>query len=257
MKKLFYAFSALALLFASCSSDTDSSTDDSSSTGLLTKIVETYGDGSVETFTFTYSGNKIVKQALIIDGTITEETTYTYTGDLITEEKYYIDGNLDETITYEYDANSKLIGTTRHGEFVHEEDVLTYNANGTVSFVTTSGLETIATGTIYFDGNQPFKKVITREPGGEFEYTTTEVTTFDTKNNPLKNVTGFAKIEIGLPNYTEGYSGLLNNTMGYSVDSMAKESFTYTYNSGNYPLTGVYDDFGNDDYDSTLQFFYE
>ncbi|KGO84030.1 YD repeat-containing protein [Flavobacterium cauense R2A-7] len=257
MKKLIYAFSALTLLFASCSSDSDSSTDDTSSTGLLTKVVETYGDGSVETITFTYSGNKIVKNTLSIDGTITEETTYTYTGDLITEEKYYIDGNLDETITYEYDANSKLIGTTRHGEFVHEEDVLTYNANGTVSFVTTSGSETIATGTIYFNGNQPFKKVITREPGGEFEFTTTEVTTFDTKNNPFKNIIGFAKIEIGLPSYTEGYPGLLNNPMGYSEDSVEKESFTYTYNSGNYPVTEVYDDFGNDDNDFTAQYFYE
>ncbi|MGX7667000.1 hypothetical protein [Flavobacterium pedocola] len=256
MRKLIYAFSALALLFASCSSDSDSSSNDDSSNDLLTRVVETYGDGSEETIAFTYNGNKIVKYTLSIDGTITEETTFTYTGDLITQEKYYIDGNLDETITYEYDANSRLIGSNRNGEFIHEEDVFTYNTNGTVSFVTTSGTETIATGTIYLNGDQPYKKEITRDPGTMFEYSVVEVTTFDNKNNPFKNVTGFAKTEIALPNYTEGYFGTVNNITGYSEDGVTKQTFTNTYNSGNYPTSQTCDDLDNPDNDFTAQYFY-
>lgn len=253
MKKLIYAFSALALLFASCSSDSDSSTDDSSDTsGLLAKIVETYGDGSVETITFTYNGNKIVKHT----SDFGEETVYTYTGDLITEEKYYVDGNLDETILYEYDANQRVFKTTRNYEFGSEIDVLTYNANNTVSFVTTSGTETIAVGTIYLNGNQPYKKEITEYPGTGEEYSWVEETTFDSKNNPFKNVTGYSKLEIGTPSYTRGYYGVLNNALGYSMDNVVKETVTYTYNGDNYPVTEVCDDHDNNDFDSTSQYFY-
>ena len=104
MKKLLYLFSAVALLLTSCSSDDD---DSSSSGTLLTKIIETYDDGTIENITYTYNGNKIVKISSDLD--LRDETIYTYSGDLITKEEYFFDdgaGDTFEEVTeYEYDAN--------------------------------------------------------------------------------------------------------------------------------------------------------
>ena len=54
MKKLLTLVSAFALVFTSCSSDDSPSTPSTVGTK-LTQIIETYGDGSVETATITYT----------------------------------------------------------------------------------------------------------------------------------------------------------------------------------------------------------
>jgi len=251
MKKLLYLLSAVALMLTSCSSDDD--TQDTSGT-LLTKIVETYSDGTVENITFTYNGNKIVK--ISSDYSERDETIYTYTGDLITKEEYFFDDgagdSFNEVVEYEYDANQKLIKSTTTPESgAVEIDNFTYNSNGTVSFVTTSGGATIATGTIYFNGNQPYKKEIT-----ENTISRVEVDTFDDKVNPFVNITGYSKIIIGNPSNTLGYPGIVNNNLSTSKDGSIEYSSTYTYNSNNMPATEIYVDYNNSDYNSTSQYFY-
>ena len=255
MKKLLYLFSAIALTLASCSSEDDSN---NSSGTLLTKIIETYDDGTVETTDFEYNGNKIVSVSSDLD--LRDETIYTYTGDLITKEEYFFDDGIDsfeEVIDYEYDSNNRLIKSIRTDEYGDiETDNFTYNSNGTVSFTTTANSNTIASGTIYFNGNQPYKKEITENPGTGFEVSWVEESTFDNKVSPFANVTGFSKIVIGTPKYTRGYTGIVNNSLDFSIDDNLEERSTYTYNSNNMPATETYIDFNNSDYNSTAQYIY-
>lgn len=255
MKKLLYLFSAIALTLTSCSSDDDSN---NSSGTLLTKIIETYDDGTVETTDFEYNGNKIVSVSSDLD--LRDETIYTYIGDLITKEEYFFDDGIDsfeEVIDYEYDSNNRLIKSIRTDEYWDvETDNFTYNSNGTVSFTTTANSTTIASGIIYFNGNQPYKKEITENPGTAFEVSWVEESTFDLKVSPFANVTGFYKIIIGTPSYTRGYPGIAGNSLDFSIDNSLEESSTYTYNGNNMPATETYIDFNNSDNNSTSKYFY-
>ena len=105
MKKIILFVSAFALLVTSCSSD-DSDPEPAAPTGtLLTKIIETYDDGSVETSNITYNGNKIVSMITV---EYNEKTIFTYTGDLITKEEFFVDDIIDETFVYEYDTRNNL-----------------------------------------------------------------------------------------------------------------------------------------------------
>jgi hypothetical protein len=255
MKKLLYLFSAVALTLTSCSSDDDSN---NSSGTLLTKIIETYDDGTVETTDFEYNGNKIVSVSSDLD--LRDETIYTYTGDLITTEEYFFDDGIDsfeEVIDYEYDSNNRLIKSIRTDQYGDiETDNFTYNSNGTVSFTTTANSTTIASGIIYFNGNQPYKKEITENPGTAFEVSWVEESTFDLKVSPFANVTGFYKIIIGTPSYTRGYPGIAGNSLDFSIDNTLEERSTYTYNGNNMPASEINIDFDNGDNNSTLQYFY-
>ena len=94
MKKIGLAFSALLLILSSCSSSDSSSP---SSGTLLDKVIETYDDGTVETFNYIYNGNKIVR----ITTDFGQETVYTYAGDLIVKEEAYFDDILEISIQVE------------------------------------------------------------------------------------------------------------------------------------------------------------
>lgn len=256
-KALLFAMS-LALVFTSCSSDSSSS---SSTTGTkLTKIIETYDDGTIENTNFEYNGNKIVSISSDLD--LQDETFYTYTGDLITkEESFFDDGegySFSEVIDYEYDSNGRLIRSTRtdsSGTDVTVDD-FTYNANGTITFTTTENSVLDATGTIYFNGDQPFKKEVTRNIGTTWESVTVEENFFDDKVNPMNSIIGLSKIEIACPTYIWGYGGVSNNVIEVKIDNVTEWSAVYTYNSNNMPATDVYTEPSNPDYNSTAQYIY-
>ena len=248
MKKIGLAFSALLLILSSCSSSDSSSP---SSGTLLDKVIETYDDGTVETFNYIYNGNKIVR----ITTDFGQETVYTYAGDLIVKEEAYFDDMLEDETTFEYNASQKLIKSTRTNTSEVEVDNFTYNSNNTVSFITTSNGVIKTTGTIYFNGDQPFKKEMVVEPGTIFEIDQIEESTFDSKVNPLANVIGFSKINIATPNFREGYDGISNNVLVFKRDNVVRGSSTYTYNSNNMPASEVYDD-EQDEFDSSLQYIY-
>lgn len=248
MKKIGLAFSTLLLILSSCSSSDSSS---SSSGTLLEKVIETYDDGTVETINYIYNGNKIVR----ITSDFGEETVYTYAGDLIVKEESYFDDMLEDETTFEYNASQKLIKSTRTNASEVEVDNFTYNSNNTVSFITTSNSVVKATGTIYFNGDQPFKKEKLVDPGTIFEYDQIEESTFDNKVNPLANVLGFSKIILAYPNFRVGFDGISNNVLVFTIDNVVEGSSTYTYNSNNMPASEVYDD-QQDEYDSNIQYIY-
>ncbi|WP_445455448.1 hypothetical protein [Flavobacterium sp. HNIBRBA15423] len=261
MKKFLTVLSAITLVFTSCSSD-DSPSEETSSGSLLTKIVETYDDGTVETIEFEYNGNKIVRQTSDLD--VRDETIFTYTGDLITKEEYFFDDGegytMEEVISYEYDSNNRLIKSSRASTGLAEEDIFTYNSNSTISFTTTSTTTSpstiVATGIIYLNGDQPYKKTITEYPGTIWESSRVEENEFDDKVNPLINVVGLSKTLIACPKYIYGYDGVSNNNLNFKRDNVLEESSTYTYNNNNMPLTENYIDTSNSDYNSVSQYFY-
>ena len=229
----------------------------------MTKIIETYDDGTVETTTITYNGDKIVSYSSDLD--LRDEYIYTYTGDLITKEEYFFDSgdpseDLEEVTEYEYDTSGRLIKSTRtdndsFGTTITVDD-FTYNANGTVTFSTAVNSTLYATGTIYFNGNQPFKKEVTEDVGTLDEFSWVEETFFDDKVNPLNSVTGLSKTQIACPTYIRGYSGGLNNQIEVKIDNVTDWSTSYTYNSNNMPATDVYTEPSNPDYNSTAQYIY-
>lgn len=262
MKKLLTLVSAFALVFTSCSSDDSPSMP--STVGIkLTQMIETYDDGTVETITITYNGDKIVSSSSDLD--IQDETIFTYTGDLITKEEYFFDDGdplevFNEVTEYEYDTSGRLINSTRtendyYGTFITVDD-FTYNTNGTVTFTTTKNSGLYATGTIYFNGNQPYKKEVTEEVGTLDEFSWVEETFFDDKVNPLNSVIGLSKTQIACPTYIRGYPGALNNQIEVKIDNVTEWSTSYTYNSNDMPATDIYTDTSNSDYNSTSQYIY-
>jgi len=235
MKKIVLSLIALTVLSA-CSSSDDNNNNPDTTTPLVSKIVETYEDGFVETLLLTYNGTKIVKSNWNNGEEVTE---FTYTGDLITKEEYFFDGELEDVITYEYDTNQRLIKSTRVDSFGDIEiDLYTHNANGTISFVTETNDELSADGTIYFDSNgNPNKKEITNYFMG-FESTEIITVTYDNKNEPFKNVTGLDKISFALPNYS-AFEASLNNPLTINTNGVNNTTHTYTYNSNNFPATST------------------
>jgi len=249
MKKIFLGLIALTLSLNACSSSDDSS--DTTNDALLSKIVETYEDGYVSTLLVTYSGNKILK----LDWDGEEVTEFTYTGNLITQEKYFLDGDLEDLITYEYDANERLIRSTRvETNSFTEVDEYTHNADGTVSFVTERDGELAANGTFYFNNNRPYKKEITTYYEG-FESDEVIEVTFDDKNEPFKNVTGYNKLNFALPNLKSDIEDNVNNVLTVKRDTFTILTTTYTYNSNNFPATSTTTGTSMDDNYTSVYFY--
>ncbi len=249
MKKFIYAFSALALLFVSCSSDSDSSSDDASGPVLLKKIIETDYNGDVFTTNYFYEGNKIVKT---VDDDGYYEKFY-YTGDLITKMEFYSDTNLlEQTDLFTYNSNQQLVSFQRllHNEDLGFKEVYVYDLSGNVSVTYYNGdltSQTNETGT----GNVTF---VNGEISvmNDVDSGVTKTYTYDTKNTPMKNVLGMNKLAF----YDSGNDqGISHNVLTLTKSDGESVVSTYTYNSNDFPVTCVDDDsvLGN----TTFQFFYE
>ncbi|MGC4040295.1 MAG: hypothetical protein QM710_05795 [Flavobacterium sp.] len=234
MKKIFLFASAFALVLTSCSSsDGDGS---SSADGLLPKRVTDVStlDGTLVT-DIVYNGNKLVS-ATDSDGVIEQ---YTYSGDKITTVKHYFEDFLEQQDNYTYDSQGRVTQYQRidfDGEIGNRE-TFTYNANGTVSTIQYTGDETTQTvinsrGIIYFTNNE-VSKIEAYEADGT-TLVRTVLYTYDAKNNPFKNITGFNAIS-----YTDGDAGgILHNLATMTIDG-ATFTNTMTYNSSDYPTTIV------------------
>lgn len=242
MKKLLYLFSAVALTLTSCSNDEDSNS--SSSSVLLTKIIETFEDNSTLTTEFVYSGTKLVRMT-DDDGRF----EFTYTNDLITQVKYYESNTLLQTETYQYDGNGKVTTYILIDNIDTDwgnKETYTYNANGSVSVNYYSGdafsqTNLDRTATITFSNGEVNQ--ISFSDGKTITYS------YDDKNNPFKNVTGFDKINF----CNQEGTGVLRNIIQEDDSTDFEDiSTTYTYNSNDYPVTSTETGFEV----TTAQYFY-
>lgn len=264
MKKILL-FSALGLIFTSCSSDDNSPSIED--TSVLPKTISyIYPDvmlGTNSTSTLKFNGNKVVSS--IEPGS---KTIFTYTGDLITKQEVYdVDQQEKETkekeVVYTYE-NGKLKTrifkediTTAYpdGQYI-EKTVYTHNSAESISYINylvdkNSKIETKdSEGTLtYKDGN------LIKEQQKVTSVTRTRVYEYDAKNNPLKNILGFNAL---LNEISETGKNNIVKTTSTSTESANTSVYltTYTYNESGYPLRQTSYDGGGKSIEYEIEYTY-
>ncbi|HEY4617534.1 MAG TPA: hypothetical protein VIH09_05015 [Flavobacterium sp.] len=247
MKKILCLMTAFLFVLSSCSENEKVDIPDVNSSLLLKRMIVTDEDGSSFTLNYTYNGNQLVA----ITDSEGEGTIYwTYDQDMITKMEIKLsDGLVFQRNTYTYDANKRLVGFVRvdpeYNEGFREE--YTYNSDNTIAVKAYSGDDNTQT---IFDGTA----TITFADGEVAEYVSTYGVdysyTYDTKNNPAKNILGLNKIS-----FIDGEaSGILHNIISTSVENNVQSTSVFTYNSQDYPLTEVATDSNGK---TSTQFFYD
>ena len=243
MKKIILFLSVITLI-TSCSSDADPlpvivPLDVNANTGFLKKKVETFSFGRIDTIEFTYNGNKIVKINHVEDQ---EYEVFTYTGDLITKiETYDFSNVLIYKELFSYNTQGKLDTEINLDYITNEGHKYVYSHNS-ASNVSTSHY----TGDLTSQTTYDITYMLTLSNGNLISdeiYTST----YDNKLNPYDKILGYNKL-IQANNFG------VNNTLTYDdIYSGRLETFSYTYNTMNYPLT-VIDNFIS--YSKTTQYTY-
>lgn len=227
MKKVFLFLSAISMVAISCSSDDAPGDPQVPTDNVLVKkaIYQQPGaDGFNFTIDYTYDGNKLVKETYD-DGTV---GTYFYTGNLITKIEYMFDGVLDQRELMTYNSEGKLLSyklrfadenyDTEWADFV-------YNADNTVTETGSSG-----TSIMTYVNNELSTRAYTYANGSTYTYT------YDSKNSPFKNVTGYAAIADVVAGDHELHGKARNITS--VINQTSTEIYmtnTLTYNAANYP----------------------
>lgn len=230
MKKLFYFFTFLSVVLSSCSSD-----DTTSSLPILvTQMIQTNeyaGNSETNTINFNYSGNKLIKQTI---GNASID--FTYTGNLITKIEYKQGNEVYQRTEYTYDSNEKLINYKRFefdnisGDYGINVNYV-YNTNGSVNFTRYSGylpnLNLTTSGTLTLN-QENLVSTIAFSNGDSYTYS------YDTKNNPFKNILGVDKIPFEddeANSFFRNYISINKTDSGFSYTT----SFINNYNSNDYP----------------------
>lgn len=224
----------ILMTFCSCTSDPISQVS------MLTKVVEVSVDGTSNTTTLNYDGDKIVN----IDKADKLSKFY-YTGDLITKIV-----ELDKTseqvniLDYTY-SEGKLIKISSSDDYVIN---YIHNSDGSVSYEKltkdSNNLEVKNYhGILYFQNENLIKDERILDDAGKGVLAKTILSIgYDSKNNALKNILGFSK----LLNYSKIISS--NNEILSTVDSSVKYiddnqviseikryDSQYQYNTNGYP----------------------
>lgn len=238
MKKLLYLFSAFALVLTSCSSNNESEQILQATPILITQMTATVvnnGNTESNTATFTYDGTKILSQNY---GNY--YINYSYTGNLITKIEYFLNDVVISKELYTYNSLEKLVNYQRteydnvNGNYGVNVDYV-YNSNGTVSYTRNTGnlpnLIPSSTGIINFN-NEGLVISIETSTGYTYSYT------YDTKNNPVKNVLGFDKLIFSDDDVSSLTKNLVSEVQTNSF-GIFTTNFNHTYNSNDYPIQTI------------------
>ena len=225
MKKIIYLLIITFLMLQSCSSGDGS--NNVSSTILCKKQV----NGTFD-FDYIYNGNKMDRE--MANGQLNRK--YYYTGDYITKTEGYSDNQLRWITTYTY-VNGKL-ATRLFVDLNPDPDpsitsglktIYTYISNDTISYENYSGTATeqdtlISMGEITLLNGQ----VVQNEgPDG------ITIATYDNKNSPFKNVTGFDKLNPSNNVVIQGNNNV--STIQYPNNQIV--TYYYQYNEQGYPIS--------------------
>lgn len=256
MKKIFYLFSITFLILQSCSTDSasDSNTPDDSVV-LVKSIIRSHdpntsnwAGGNNQRMDYFYNGSKLDHMDwswVDLNGTLIENNfIYTYNGNLITKTEGFNNNTLMMRVTYTYNNSQQIIETNQftrdeqaNSIYHSHKSLFTYNPDGTVTEQYYEGsfnnpvqyviryTYTIADGEI--------RNIVEANPNGYINKT--KVFSYDNKNNPFKNVTGFNLLLggfMGGRNYN-----VIQETVNYSAGSSNTKTYTYSYNSDNYPVS--------------------
>lgn len=221
MKKIFCFFAFFALFLSSCSSS-DSSSNTASGPLVKTMIIDNTNPADDDyNLLFTYSGDKLIN--VKDSGVLIEK--YIYTGDKLTRVNHPED-NTYIVIEYTGDQVSKF--TEYDPDFDSAtKTVVTYSGN--------TFTRTVYDGDLASQTTLSYTEVCTVQNGNVTQVnrsSSTETITFDTKNNPFKNISNYAIFQV----LDLDIEGNLNNDVDIS-SSGNHDTVTYTYNTDNYPLT--------------------
>lgn len=234
MKIFFYLLSTVLLVLTSCS--TDNSGNNSATNSKLLLKSDTGG-------IYTYDGAKIVKLSI---GNGQDSNVYTYTGDLITKIDFKR-GVVFDSYVYSYE-NNKLVMKIEKGNQGQSSLVDQYK------YIYTYPSDNIILVQAYFPSNNVWKM-----SDGYTKYTlssgnitkaeyfdskgviyATTVYEYDNKNGQFKNVLGFDKL-LGLHYYDNTKNNLIKETSTWSQNTTIS-TYTYTYNSNEYPNSVTFKD---------------
>lgn len=270
MKKLILPF-VLGAMMVSCSRDNDDAgltpnpnnpTTPAETPVLLTKVVNTEEDGSIETTHFEYDGDKLVKTYGGYDnGSWSHENIITYKEGLITFIKNK-EGDEEGETTYTYDSQNRLktvIETSKDDERVYTSTRnYTHNADGTVvvkesqktDYINPTHTDTEEEKIItYTVENGLIKKEETNNKGFIYAHTYT----YDDKNAPLKNIRGIKPLIFEF--FGDGSVSVMANNITSSTLDGYVETYTYDYNDKGYPKKMIATDNHTTDKD-TYEYFY-
>jgi hypothetical protein len=228
MKKILCLFAFSALFLSSCSSS-DSSSSSASGPLVKTMIIDSANPADDDfNLLFTYSGNKILN--VKDSGVLIEE--YIYTGDKLTRVNHPQDNGYI-VIEYTGDQVSKFTEYDIDNDSA-EKTLVTYSGN--------TFTRTVYSGDLTSQTTLSHTEVCTVQNGNltqltrtSFGSSNTETVTYDTKNNPFKNIMGYANFQV----LDLDIEGNLNNATDYSSGGSYHDTISFTYNADNYPLTEI------------------
>lgn len=232
MKKNFYLFAVLSLFLYGCSSS-DSSNNTASGPLVKTMIIDSANPGDDDyNLLFTYSGDKLIN--IKDSGVLLEQ--YIYTGEKLTR----INNLEDDTyIIIEYSGNQVTEFTEYDPDFDSaSKTVVTYSGN-TFTRTVYDGDLTTQTDLSYSEVCTVQNGNVTQIVRSSFGSSGTDTFSFDTKNNPFKNISNFGIFQI----LDLDIDGNMNNITALNITNPYTVSITY--NSDNYPLTELSYDSSN------------
>ena len=225
MKKKLLLLAITATFLVSCSSD-DSPSTPASGPLVKTMIIDNANPADDDyKLLFTYSGDKLLN--VKDSGVLIEQ--FIYTGDKLTRINHPED-NTYILIEYSGDQVSKF--TEYDPDFDEAtKTVVTYSGN--------TFTRTLYDGDLTTQTNLILTEVCTVQNGNISQYTrtsfgtsNTETVTYDTKNNPFKNISNYAVFQV----LNLEIDGNLNNETTSSTFGI-NYTVNFTYNADNYPLT--------------------
>ena len=227
MKKIICLLAIVAVSLTSCSSDSSSDQNPSNDV-LVRKVIYDYGSLDYgDTVEYTYNGNKLLK-GLYSDGSV---ENFTYSGDLITKIELLSEGYVIYTENFIYDSSNRLIKYNLLEDGFNEQETFVYNNDGTATATYGTGVGANVS-TYYYENDELIK--IVGSDGHTYNYT------YDSKNSPYRNVTGYDKIVLVVHGDHEFFGAKQNISRIFdATENINYMSNTMTYNANNYPITAT------------------
>jgi hypothetical protein len=225
MKKIFCLFAFSTLFLSSCS--TDSSSNPTPTEPLVKSMVIDIANPADDDFNllFTYSGNKLLN---VKDyGVVVDE--YIYTGEKLTRINFPQD---DTYILIEYTGDQVSKFTEYDPDFDSATKTLVTYSGNTFTRTVYDGDMTTQTTLIFTEVCTVQNGNVTQSSRTAFGSTSTVTYTYDTKNNPFKNITSFTTFQV----LDLDIEGNANNDTAINYPGNPY-TISLTYNAEDYPLT--------------------
>lgn len=235
MKKLVCILSAVLLVFTSCSKD-DNESSEQAAPILVKKITEFKNDKPVSR-DVRYDGNKIVS----ITETNGFQTKFTYNGNQIVKIEKFDDKGLSKgPVEYGYTNGLMTSYVENYDDIYKHKTKYIHNNDETVSYeqfnvnILTGVEEKFGqTGKLTFkDGN-----LIKAERLYSI-YNSVEIYEYDTKNSPIKNITGMNLLLDDEPAVNNVIKRTYTSGSGDNIYTDIT-TYSYKYDANNYPIEKV------------------